>query len=246
MAFLLGIIISAGIFSVVFLISKDNLQKKDREVIGERENADYKFVIVYGLARDGLKGDIIAEQDLEEYKLSCNDVKRSFAAKEDLVGKTLKINVSKGTVLCEDMLTEKDKYGDDVRLQVYSDISLNNQILEGSIVDIRISFPNGEDYVVAEHKRIISRVGDSVFIQVNEEEILKISSALVDKGKYDGTKIYAILYIEDYQEPAGSDYPVNSAVIELGNWDPNLIERVFDEETLQKRNVLESNLNVIY
>ena len=42
MAFLLGIIISAGIFSVVFLISKDNLQKKDREGIGERENADYK------------------------------------------------------------------------------------------------------------------------------------------------------------------------------------------------------------
>ena len=49
--------------------------------------------------------------------------------------------------------------------------------------------------------------------------------------------------MKDYQETAKSDYPVNASVIELGSWDPNLIEEVFNSETANKRVVLETNMN---
>ena len=77
---------------------------------------------------------------------------------------------------------------------------------------------------------------------VNEEEILKLSSAVVDKKNYEGAKIYAVLYVEDYQNAAIPDYPVNSYVAEQGNWNPNLIEKVFSEEMVDKRRILEENL----
>lgn len=70
-----------------------------------------------------------------------------------------------------------------------------------------------------------------------------MASAEVDKNVYQGTKIYAVLYVKDYQETAKSDYPVNANVIELGSWDPNLIDEVFNSETANKRVVLETNMN---
>ena len=110
-------------------------------------------------------------------------------------------------------------------------------------MDIRITFPDGEDYVIAGHKKIVKRIENSILINVNEEEILKMASAEVDKNVYQGTKIYAVLYVKDYQETAKSDYPVNASVIELGSWDPNLIDEVFNSETANKRVVLETNMN---
>lgn len=195
------------------------------------------------LSKDLCKGDMITENDLVEKEIYCENEVDCLSSFSQVEGRSIKINADKGTILDSDMLCDAEKIPDDLRLHLYSNINLHSGILEGSIVDIRITFPNGEDYIVAENKQVKSRIEDSILIEVDESEILKLASANVDINTYEGAVIYAILYIEDYQEPARSDYPVNKSVIQLGNWDPNLIKKIFTEDMVNNRNVLESNLN---
>ena len=206
----------------------------------------YKFSkkTFFAIKQDMKKGEKISEEDLVEVKLMTDESVEEIL-KENIIGRELKIDVSKGVLVNSDMLIEDEKVADDLRLHMFSNIELHSQIVEGSMIDIRISFPNGEDYILASRKRIEGRLEEKILIYVNEEEILKISSADIDKSMYSGAKIYAILYVKDYQESATSNYPANLSVIELGNWDPNLVNKVFTEDMVNKRMVLEEHLSQI-
>lgn len=243
-ALLTGVIISSIIFGSILVVEvfNYNVCKEELSEI-KNEQKGYTNVKAYSLNSDKRKGDLISEKDLVELHLYGENNLTGLASKNDLVNKELKIDVSKGTIMNLSMVHKQDKVADDVRLHIYSDIELHSDILEGSVVDIRITFPDGEDYVIANHKKIVKRIEDNILINVNEEEILKLASAKVDRNTYQGTTIYAVLYVKDYQEAAKSDYPVNASVIELGSWDPNLLEEVFNSETANKRVVLETNMN---
>lgn len=208
--------------------------------------SDFEFdSIVYALAKDMKKGERISESNLVEVKIKTNNKDINKISKNEILDRELKINVSKGIMINRDMLSDTNRINDDVRIHMFSDIELHSEILEGSLVDIRISFPNGEDYVIAGQKRVEKRQDDKILIYVDEGDILKISGARVDKNLYQGTRIYAILYVKDYQESAISNYPVNLNVIELGNWNPNLINKIFTEDMVKRRMVLEENLSQI-
>ena len=231
----LGIVLTVG--GMKYMQCRDSIAKIKEDNMSKSK----KRVMV--LSKDLSKGDTITENDLIEKEIYCENEVDCLSSFSQVEGRSIKINADKGTILDADMLCETEKIPDDLRLQLYSNINLHSGILEGSIVDIRITFPNGEDYIIAEHKQVKSRIEDSILIEVDEAEILKLASANVDTSTYEGAKIYAILYIEDYQEPAHSDYPVNRNIIELGNWDPNLVNKIFTEDMVNNRNVLESNLN---
>lgn len=136
----------------------------------------------------------------------------------------------------------KEDISDDIRLHEYSFLDMHDEISEGSYIDIRITFPNGEDYIVAEHKKVINRKDSSIYVYVTEEEILLMSSAKVDLDTFEGANVYAILYAKDYQNPASKDYPANEYVCELADWDPNIIKKVFTDEGRLKRKELENNM----
>ena len=216
--------------------------KKQVEQLSKEQKGQYK-IKAYAVNCSKQKGDLISEKDLIEYEICSSNSLNGLISKSELVGKELKVDVEEGTILDKNLVYESNKIPNDMRVHMFSDIDLHSEIFEGSIVDIRIVFPNGEDYLIAEHKKVIKRIEDSILINVNEEEILKLASAKVDRNIYEGAKIYAIMYVKDYQEAAKSNYPVNRSVIELGSWDPNLINKIFDEETAGKRNVLETNMN---
>ncbi|CCZ03694.1 hypothetical protein [Bovifimicola ammoniilytica] len=243
-ALLSGVIISAVILGSILIVEVINYNTCREELVKiKNEQKGYANIKAYSLNADKKKGDLITEADLVELNLYGENNLIGLASRSDLVNKELKIDVSKGTIMDLSMVHKQDKIADDIRLHIYSYVELHSDILEGSIVDIRITFPDGEDYVIAGHKKIVKRIENSILINVNEEEILKMASAEVDKNVYQGTKIYAVLYVKDYQETAKSDYPVNASVIELGSWDPNLIDEVFNSETANKRVVLETNMN---
>lgn len=131
---------------------------------------------------------------------------------------------------------------DDERYQHFDFVNAFVGINNGDLVDVRISFPNGEDYIVISHKEIINVDERGIVLRVNEEEILKMSSAQIDVNKYEGTKIYAVKYVSDSQKPAISYYLLNEYVLSLCEWDPNLVERIFSQEKMKKRYDFEQNL----
>ncbi len=138
--------------------------------------------------------------------------------------------------------TDNYKNTDSDRYIHYSCINLFSGIAVGDLVDIRICFPSGEDYIVVSHKKIINIDENGVVLKINEEELLKMSSARIDMNTYAGTYIYAVKYLSDEQKPATSYYLLNEYVLSLCEWNPNIVDKVFSQENLKKRYDFEQNL----
>ena len=122
---------------------------------------------------------------------------------------------------------------DDIRLHNFSYVELNNMISNGDYVDVRINFDDGSDYIVLSKKRVEGiSVYDSVlgtdnelWINVSEEEILRMSSAVYDCATKENCRLYAVKYISELQKEAYVTYPVNQIVAALIQSDPNIIDR---------------------
>lgn len=122
----------------------------------------------------------------------------------------------------------------DLRLHYYNCVQLSSKLGAGDYVDIRISFANGVDFIVLPKKKIadlaVSNVMEgrnqsSLWLYVNEEEILRMSSAMVDYNLQVGSLIYAAKYVEDSQGSADANYPVNDVVRKLLDDCPNIENR---------------------
>lgn len=130
---------------------------------------------------------------------------------------------------------EEDSDGpltDDMRIQKYTCIRLTERMKKGDYVDIRISFANGADFILLSKKRIqdITLSGEdgsenALWMNVSEEEILRISSAEVDAYLNEGCSIYAIQYIQKEQKAAVMNYKVNDVVEQLIAENPNIVEK---------------------
>lgn len=218
------------------------LKQKSEEVTTLRqqmeEQKEYK---AYCFKSDKSKGERIQAEDLQEITLK---TKSSFAIPEisDLEGRYLSVGIKAGVIITDSVIHEDKNLEDDVRTYLYDYIILPEGISRENLFDIRIRFPNGEDYVVAVGKKVESLLEQGAFINASEEENLLLSSAYVDTMVYEGTKIYAALYVEDYQKAAVANYPFNLYTTELANWDPNLIEAMETESNRVNRQMLEDNL----
>lgn len=72
-----------------------------------------------------------------------------------------------------------------------SEISLSENISETDKVDVRIVYPNAEDYSILIGKEI-TLMEKGITVNISEDEILLLSSAVYDKKNYPGTDIYAV------------------------------------------------------
>lgn len=79
-------------------------------------------------------------------------------------------------------------------------------------LDIRIRFPNGEDYIVVAEKKITYMTETGFYMYLDEKEVRRLSSARTDVEVYEG----AMLYLSSYkkkQDEGLTDYPVNLFVL---------------------------------
>ena len=106
----------------------------------------------------------------------------------------------------------------------------------GDYVDLRLMLPTGQDYIVISKKEVeIPIVGglesaDTVWLKVGEDEILTISSAIVDAYRIPGSKLYMTKYTEaGMQKAATPTYITTPETRELINNDPNILKKAKDE-----------------
>ena len=103
-------------------------------------------------------------------------------------------------------------------------------------LDIRIRFPNGEDYIVAAGKTITYMTGKGFYMYLDEKEVQMLSSARTDVEVYEGTMMYLSSY-DKKQEDGLTDYPINLFVLSYyGQYFDNT------EEIYNRRIQLEENL----
>ena len=242
LAMILGMTVTAvplGIYSGTITYSKLRTDKQVEAL--QKELMSEKVYRAYSLKNPKSKGELIQENDLQEISVKTKS-KFQVPDRSDLLGKYLSVGTEAGIILTESMVYEDQGVGNDVRTYLYDYITLPEGINTRDLFDIRIRFPNGEDYVIAVGKKVESIVETGAFINATEEEKLLLSSAYVDTTIYQGAKIYASLYVADYQEAAYANYPFNFYTTELATWDPNLVEKLDTETNRANRQILEQNL----
>ena len=242
LAMLLGIVITAvpmGVYSGTVTYKKLMTDKEIKNLM-EEINSE-KVYTAYCLTRSMSKGELIRAEDLEEISVK---TKSSFKVldRSDLEGRYLSVGMEAGIIITNSVIYQDCGLEDNVRTYLYDYIVLPEGISSDDIFDIRIRFPNGEDYVIAVGKKVESMVESVSFINASEEENLLLSSAYVDTTVYEGAKIYASLYVADYQEASCVNYPFNLYTTELAAWDPNLVEQMETETNRLNRQILEKNL----
>lgn len=147
--------------------------------------------------------------------------------KEDLVGRVIKANVSKNTLIMDSLLyLEGEEPTKDERLQEFNFIKIPSDVVENDYVDVRIRFQNGEDYSVLIGKKVEKVAGENtIFIKMNEEEIMAMGSAIIEAYMQDGV----LLYANKYTDPATQLF--NEAIVDYVAKYDYAVERLIEEKT---------------
>lgn len=170
------------------------------------------------------KGEQISQDNicLEEVFSDMNGV---YITEKD-IGKIAVIDIQQGTHIMTSMLTP-EKLDNTMREEEFNQFYLSSNLQNNDYVDLRLTFPNGENYIILSKKAIkdINHEESDCFLWLNEEEIVTVEAAIVDAYKHTGSKIYTTKYIEPtIQDASIVTYTPPKEIIDLINEDPNIVE----------------------
>ena len=183
------------------------------------------------IKKNGTEYEVKKEDQTENYYIEKNGEKEYLELNN--VPLIAKVTMKKNTLITTELLSKGDnQVQDDVRKQEYNMIVLPMDLATGDYIDVRVQFPNGQDFIVVSKKEVeIPNVNgtdsnDTIWISLTEDEILHMSCAIVDVAQVKGAKIYATKYTEaGMQKAATPTFPVNESTSALIRSDSNILER---------------------
>lgn len=173
-------------------------------------------------------------------------------ATTQVINGVAKIDLNAGTVLGASMLnTTTDTLTADLREQEYNMITLPTNLTNGDFIDIRLQLPNGGDYIVISKKQVLNCNSSTVWLKMNEEEILTMSNAIIEYYIMAGSKLYATKYTDPGTQTASiPTYCPSSEVVALINGNKNITSQITDgqgrfSEALKslRANIINKELN---
>lgn len=189
---IIGIVVAVlGIAVTIFICVKTIKSYED--------GTNAKFIANYMkevkvLNKDVIQGEIITDDMVSTTKVHITTVPTN-ALTYSPAGKVAKYNISANVPLTENMVTDEIKSAD-VREQELNTIVMPSDLAESDYVDVRIMYTNGTDYIVLAQKQVKKIVGQTMWINLTEDERLLLNSAVVDSFLNPGTKLYATKYTD--------------------------------------------------
>ena len=227
-ALILAIIIAGVAVTVIFMERKQiNSIKADAAKLQTELNTNRQYVYV-------ALQDIPAGEELkDQYNVSMQEIysgmDSSVYMTADQLGYKALVPIKAGAPVQSSMLGEQD-ITKDTRYYEVNVVNISTRQKDHDVVDIRIVFPDGSDYVLLAKKEIMNLSGTVFDLFLNEDEILRLTSAMVDAAN-NGARMYTTKYVEtQLQDEAVPFYPVKQTTIDLINSDPNIVRMA--QETL--------------
>jgi len=144
-----------------------------------------------------------------------------------------RVDMNANTVITSKLVVQSDEIiTDDVRQEQYNMITLPIDLMTNDYVDIRLKTPNGQNFIVIAKTQVDipqnadgSYVSDTIRVNLREDEILSMSSAIVEAYGLEGSELYVTKYVDPaMQEAASPTYTPNAAVTVQIQSDPNIVE----------------------
>lgn len=226
------IIIATVIYLKVFWVDDRNLVPMEEYI----HINDLQEIIVSNT--EILQGEQITEEMIDTICID-GDSSEYITDLASTIGQYCVVNIRKGMPILKTNLYEEIDIRDDLRNHEITYIKLPTLLKKGDYIDIRISFPDGEDYIVVTKKQVekVEYQEDNnqstMWIHLLENERLHLSSAIVEAAAYEGAGIYAISYVlPEIQEEAVVNYPVNQNVYNLILNNPNIVDEAIKKLTI--------------
>lgn len=240
---LVTIVIMGALGSGLYIIFQNKMNSCEMELNALKKDL---FKNVYMSKGNILAGAVINENDFYLADIYSSIDQGQYITKED-IGKVLIIDVKANVPILEAMVRE-EMIQNDLREEELNMLLLPSNLAKNQFVDVRIGFPNGEDYIVLSKKKIqdVMLQNNTIWLWINEKEILMLSSAIVDAYLHKGSKLYTVTYIEPTtQDQAILNYPVNNDVLKVIQNNPNILDEAKQSLSEEARNLLNERLKKI-
>lgn len=246
-SFLLGMIITLvvcaiiGVILYIAVIGPENKASKEK---GTATKA-------YALNRDVKSGQEITADMLSTINTYSNLIPQNYIDSTIVAnvgnGKKViaKVDLYKNTILtASTVTTEENTVTKDVRTMEYNMLTLPINLTIGDYVDIRITFPDGQDFIVIAKKEIKNIQGNTVTFDMSEADIVMLNSAIVESYIMKASNIYIAKYAEPgMQEKAANTYVPTAEVIRLIETDSNIVSTAKNELTSRFDANIRSQMN---
>lgn len=228
-SFILGMLVTFLVMALVvgFLLVQLNKMKD------EEKNRESQLVKTYVLTENVKSGNALDSSKLKKITVDKSGVPDGAIDGGSFTENTIaKIDLTKGTILTKAMIAESDTpLTDDLRVQEYNMINIASKAESDDYIDVRLRMPSGEDYIVVSKKQLeIPVIGETesentIWMKLTEDEILTMSSAIVEAYKMKGSILYTAKYVEPgTQQKATPTYVPTAEVAELVRKDPNIVQ----------------------
>jgi hypothetical protein len=240
----LCIVVIGGAASATAFILTNQIKEKYQTLLNDAyQDMAMNKREVYVSTEDIKAGDELTKNNLKKAIVYSSQPQESFLTLQE-IGKLALIDIPAATQVMKTMVTE-NMVSSQLREMEYQVVSLSSNIANNDTVDIRIVYPNGESYIVLSKKMIkgVTEGQPSCFLWLNEEEILRMSAAIVDAVLYTGSQLVTSKYIEPtIQEASQVTYIPSLDILSLLEKDPNILERCSQELAMEVRKALENRL----
>ena len=204
---LIAVVVVALLYFVVF----------SDEISDVKTKGEGGIVTVYRLTTEVKSGEQLQDSKLEPVNLYVDDLPRDhIKAPFNVTAYKSKLDLQPGTVLSASLLYQDEAMADSTRLMEYNMLTLPSYLRVGNYIDVRFTMPSGEDYIVLSKKQVVSLKNSTVGLLLTEDEILMMSSAIIESYIMKASNLYAVQYVEaGMQNAAIATYSVNPEVYQL-------------------------------
>ena len=238
----------AGILAYILTTSKMKETLEGRIAAANRTIQE-NTRMVYVAKADIISGNLLTEENTEYKSVFSSQAEEIFIDEFD-IGKKALVTIPAGMQITKSYVADADIMTN-LRETNYSVIKNSRNIISNDTVDVRLLYPNGENVIVLAKKTIKDMTENNMdcYFWLSEEEILLMSSAIVDAYQYEGAELYTTEYIEpSIQEASVINYTPSQQTINLIANDPNIIEIATKYLSTRVRSQLEKRLadTIIY
>lgn len=233
--------IGCGMFTIGSVLTKNRTEKAYGSLLAEKRNrisSAERFVCI--TTKEVKVGEAFTEENTEQKLLLSEQAPETLV--QDVFGMVACADLQPGVILNTALCSRKE-FSDTVRECVFDDIARVGNFGDYEVVDVRIRYPNGENYCVLRKKLMCKTEEDAeeCSFWLTEAEQLMISAAQYDADVYDGTILYVVGFLEErLQQETGSDYiPSKQVILEMQRLDLN---NTAPKEWYELRRALEERL----
>lgn len=210
--------------------------------------ADIKANEILTTGEEDEDGNILTEANVTMQTIKSDLTDDAYITPEELGSRVL-VDISMGEPVLKSMVSPFE-YEKTDRYYELSLIDIMESLEEGDVIDVRISYPDGEEKKVVTKKQIdlLPESHSYLKFRLNEPEILNMGSALVDCILIPGTRMYTTEYVNNAQEKASETYipRYETLALLLDGEDPDITDGLsLSEKNIlaYARNTLENYLN---